>query len=483
MRKLLYGASLSFQGLRVFVVNFFCWFLFLSLMGCSTTAIKRKYCESLNVYEKGYADGVKGLPSQFFKSYEQECGDYVEVEPKKIQYNQGWKKAVSSFCTEKSGYELGLKGSQYHKVCPKEIESEFLAGYKKGDRKCLYEEGYSSAIEGKEQAFKQSACQKLEGELSEREYQAGHEGGLKVFCGYKNGYKLGLAGTSYKIICSKQTGFFKGYRAGDRRCLYQAGYDHALKDKSSDYQGSICAKSERKRSEREYKKGRRAGLKVFCGYKNGYKLGLAGTSYKIICSKQTGFFKGYRAGDRKCLYQVGYDHALKGEVFSFEQSACQKLKGNKKSYRAGRVAGVKIFCTYKNGYNYGLKGKIYHNICPKKTEDNFFKGYTLGLQEYKAEKRKEEILQMEKARLRAEERSRQEALAIERERIALERERVAEERRSRQEALELHREKMKTEERARKLKGYRLCYYDSDCPSGRRCQYNYAIRENVCIKN
>ena len=428
-------------------------FLFLGLTGCASTALKRQHCESLNVYKRGYTDGSKGLPSRFFESYGQECGEYVEeVMQKEVEYEKGWKKAVNDFCTKKNGHELGLKGGQYHNVCPKEIESEFLAGYKEGDRKCLYEEGYQAAMSGKEESFAQSVCKKLEGELSEREYRAGHLAGIKVFCVYKSGYSLGLKGEKYPNVCTEKPKFFKGYRAGDRKCLYQAGYEQAMKDKPAHYDQSACSKSEGKRSNKEYKKGRRAGLRVFCGYKNGYQLGLKGTSYQTICSKKTRFFKGYRAGDRKCLYTVGYDHAVKGMSSAFEKSRCKRLSGNKKSYRAGRVAGVKKFCTYKNGFNYGLKGYQYNNICPKKMEENFFKGYTLGYQEYRADKRKEEILNIERARIRAEEISRQEALAVERERIAVERERVAVEREradAERERVAVERERADAEERAR----------------------------------
>ena len=360
---------------RFIGITFFLGFLILELTGCASTARKRQYCESVNVYKKGYMHGSKGLPTHFFKSYQEKCGDYVDIQPMQVEYKKGWKKAIKVFCTEKGGYELGLKGGQYHRVCSKEVESVFLTGYKKGARKCLYEWGYQSALNDKPDSYGQSTCPKLEGKQSSAEYKKGHQKGLKIFCGYKNGYKWGLEGKSYKTVCSQKAGFFKGYRAGDRKCLYGAGYDHALAGRSS----------------------------------------------------------------------------------AFDQSACQKLKGHKKSYRAGRVAGIRVFCTYKSGYNHGLKGYRYENICPKVREESFFKGYTLGYQEYKAEKRQQEILQLERERMRAEERARQEALAVERERIAVERERIAAEVQSRSDIADLKRKQDCLESRNREQEEYSEC--------------------------
>ena len=385
---------LYLSGIQLFLAC-----LILNLTGCSSTAIKRKYCESANLYNKGYTEGSKGFPPQF-RAYQTKCGDYVEMAQKRIEYKRGWKKAIKGFCTTTSGYEVGLKGEPYHKVCPKNLETNFLTGYKKGSRKCLYDEGYQSALNDRPATYDQSTCAKLEGKHSKVEYQKGHK----------------------------------------------------------------------------------AGVKIFCGYKNGYKWGVEGKSYQTVCPHGTSFLKGYKAGDRKCLYKAGYDHALSGKVRSFDKSGCQKLKGHKKSYRAGRVAGLKVFCTYKSGYNYGLNGYQYNNTCPKVKEEAFFKGWTLGYQEYKAEKRKEEILQMERERMRAEERARQEALAVERERIAVQRERIAEERQARQEALTLQRERLQTLEKMQITGGARLCKYDSDCPKDHECEYNYRAREYVCVQ-
>ena len=117
------------------------------------------------------------------------------------------------------------------------------------------------------------------------------------------------------------------------------------------------------------------------------------------------------------------------------------------------MSGLKIFCSYKTGYNLGLRNGYYQNICPKNLEPGFFKGYTLGLQEYKAEQRQKELL------------------AIEQQKIAVERERIEEQRSARDEFLKLQ-----------NLGGQQLCDYNSDCHSGGKCKYNYnyRLKDYVC---
>ena len=93
-------------------------------------------------------------------------------------------------------------------------------------------------------------------------------------------------------------------------------------------------------------------------------------------------------------YQQGYLDALRGKMAkSFNKTirscAEYKVRLNVKKYNKGWIVGLKKFCTYKRGYQFGSTGGEYQDICPKNLEVDFFKGYTLGLQEY-AEEAKEE---------------------------------------------------------------------------------------------
>ena len=91
----------------------------------------------------------------------------------------------------------------------------------------------------------------------------------------------------------------------------------------------------------------------------------------------------------------GYKDALKGypaSHYSKQKNACMKfnIPVNKDRYMDGFKKGIREFCTYKNGYEFGIKGKRYEDSCPKKLEEDFFKGYVAGKQQRSADKLLEE---------------------------------------------------------------------------------------------
>ena len=117
----------------------------------------------------------------------------------------------------------------------------------------------------------------------------------------------------------------------------------------------------------------------------------------------------------------------------------------------------------------GLRNGRYYNICPKSLEPDFFQGYTLGLQEYKAEQRQEKMLAIEQQRMAIESDRTQQMLAIERKKIAVEKERLMEEQSAREEFFHLQ-----------KLGGRQLCRVNSDCYRGGVCRYHSRLRDYVC---
>ncbi len=55
-------------------------------------------------------------------------------------------------------------------------------------------------------------------------------------------------------------------------------------------------------------------------------------------------------------------------------------------YERGYDKGLESFCTYKRGFQYGLDGRSYYDTCPKDLEPEFYKGYTMGMQQRKLDK-------------------------------------------------------------------------------------------------
>ena len=198
-----------------------------------------------------------------------------------------------------------------------------------------------------------------------------------------------------------------------------------------------------------------------------------GQKYKNICPKEIElvFLKGYKKGDKKCLYEAGYVDALNGRTSSFSSVKCLKLSADQshKEYEKGQNAGLKVFCSYKVGYSFGLRNASYQNICPRNLETDFMKGYTLGLQEYKAEQRQREFLDIERQKIAVERERTQQLLSIERQKMAIEAERLRGEQSAREDFLHLQR-----------LKRYQICRFDFDCHRGGICRYHFRLNNYVC---
>lgn len=454
------------------------------MLGCTSFEEQRRAaeCKARNSHTDGFNDAMNGHKKSHFHIYNNKCSQYG-VSLNRQLYIKGYTKGIKAFCTHKGGYELALKGKKYKKNCSTK-EEKFLKGYHEGDKKCLYEAGYSQANQGQASSFSSVKCLKLSKDQSEKEYSKGWTAGLKVFCSYDKGHRFGLHAKPYLEICPKDNSvdFYKGYKAGDAKCLYEIGHSQAVNGEKPSFSTiTNCLKLSKTQSPKEYLKGRRAGLKVFCTYDKGHKFGLKGKKYLYICPKKNSeaFLKGYRAGDRKCLYEAGYYYAIRGrQKAALSSILCLKLSKthSNKQYLKGWNAGLKAFCTYKEGYNLGLNNGHYENTCPKNLEANFFKGYTLGLQEYKKDQRQQELLAIEQKKIAVERERTQQMMAIEQEKIEAERERT-------QQLVDIEEQRIEQQERVRKdiLNSQRQkCAYSSDCQEGGYCEYNYHLGYDVC---
>ena len=338
--------------------------------------------------------------------------------------------------------------------------------------------------------------------LDRKLYYSSWEEGLKQFCRPEKALDMGRKGRKYHNVCPEdlEKEFLKAYKKGDQECLLAEGRNQALSGGLEGFEKSSCQKLSGKAGREEYSKGWKKGQKAFCVYKKGYDFALKGLApHKICVVKGGGLLKlyrsGYRKGTEQCYFKKGYNEATSGKTRSVKtassigNTACVDLtkKSNREQYNTGWQKGIKDFCSYASGYKFGLKGGEYQNTCRKADEDVFFRAYSMGLKEYKAEQRQKELLAVERERIQAEERARWESLRLQEEQI------YAEER-ARQESLRLQEERIQAEERDRreslnlqkenlrqlKLKNYQLCRYNSDCGPNTYCRYNYELEEKVC---
>jgi len=87
---------------------------------------------------------------------------------------------------------------------------------------------------------------------------------------------------------------------------------------------------------------------------------------------------------------IGYSDGDHGQPFSRVSKhikAC-KFYGvivDIETYRQGRRAGLRPYCTARGGYDSGRLGRGYHNVCPPAQEPGFIAGYQLGRGIYQAQ--------------------------------------------------------------------------------------------------
>jgi hypothetical protein len=67
----------------------------------------------------------------------------------------------------------------------------------------------------------------------------------------------------------------------------------------------------------------------------------------------------------------------------WKNSCPHKFNQEKQSlYLKGQKAGIEAFCTFEYGLKFGETGQKYQQVCPKKLEREFLKGYRLGLKNF-----------------------------------------------------------------------------------------------------
>lgn len=88
-------------------------------------------CLTADWHTIGYEDGVRGLSAGRISQHRTDCAKYG-VAPDLKAYLAGRDLGLEEYCKPENGYKVGESGGQYGAVCPPELESGFLAGYRQG---------------------------------------------------------------------------------------------------------------------------------------------------------------------------------------------------------------------------------------------------------------------------------------------------------------------------------------------------------------
>ena len=106
------------------------WLAALALLqGCAT--LNKSECLSADWRTIGLEDGARGYPVSRIGDHREACAEHG-VRPVLSQYRVGYQEGVRLFCVPRKAYQLGLRGGIYQGVCPRDVESDFLAYYTTG---------------------------------------------------------------------------------------------------------------------------------------------------------------------------------------------------------------------------------------------------------------------------------------------------------------------------------------------------------------
>lgn len=118
---------------KLSAAKLFLWFAALSALviqsGCAT--LSRDECLRADWVRLGREDGIRGYPGERIEDHRKACSEFG-ISPDPAAYRKGRANGLIHYCTLSSGYEQGKSGASYHYVCPRELEAEFMRGFRTG---------------------------------------------------------------------------------------------------------------------------------------------------------------------------------------------------------------------------------------------------------------------------------------------------------------------------------------------------------------
>jgi hypothetical protein len=101
----------------------------LGLQACAT--LDESQCRSVDWYELGHRDGASGYSSSRLDSHGEACGEFGLAVDRE-RWRAGYEGGLLDYCVVDNGYRVGRQGGHYARVCPAELEPEFLAAFELG---------------------------------------------------------------------------------------------------------------------------------------------------------------------------------------------------------------------------------------------------------------------------------------------------------------------------------------------------------------
>lgn len=97
----------------------------------SCASMSKSQCVTADWRTVGFEDGAQGLPAGQIAEYRRDCAKYG-ITPNLNVYLAGRSQGLAQYCRAGNGLRIGESGGLYDGVCPKDLEGEFLSGYRTG---------------------------------------------------------------------------------------------------------------------------------------------------------------------------------------------------------------------------------------------------------------------------------------------------------------------------------------------------------------
>lgn len=103
------------------------------LAGCvsQTPEQRASACRNTDWQRFGVNDGKLGVPVSNRAILFDDCARVGQPADQEA-YRAGRAEGLAQYCTVENGYRVGYEGRRYHRVCPPEIEPDFLQGFGRG---------------------------------------------------------------------------------------------------------------------------------------------------------------------------------------------------------------------------------------------------------------------------------------------------------------------------------------------------------------
>ncbi|MDX1539162.1 DUF2799 domain-containing protein [Arsukibacterium sp.] len=102
-----------------------------ALHGCAS--MDKSQCLTADWRTIGFEDGASGKPETAIGTYRQDCADHG-IAPDLNAYRLGHRQGSENFCTQRNGFNVGLRGASYQGSCTADLAEQFLSGYRDGQQ-------------------------------------------------------------------------------------------------------------------------------------------------------------------------------------------------------------------------------------------------------------------------------------------------------------------------------------------------------------